>query len=147
MKVLLDANVLIAILDKDHQKHTIARHWLAKFLQTPHNIWLSCDTTQLACLRVLSMPSYPNNFKFEQVVAGFNRFTSNTHHEFIGQSLNLMKYDLIDWRHLQGHRQLTDAYLLALAVQENAQFVTFDNPINYRTVKNATPDNLLVLDI
>lgn len=71
----------------------------------------------------------------------------NTHHEFLAKEINVVQDNLIDWQHLQGHRQLTDAYLLALAVENQAVFVTLDNCINYRTVRNATPDNLLTLEI
>jgi len=43
------------------------------------------------------------------------------------------------------HRQLTDAYLLALAVRNGGRFVTFDKRFDLEIVKGATKENLLVV--
>lgn len=64
MKALLDANVLVALLDADSQYHDIAENWFLDFIDEPNHVWLSCAITQMACLRILSMPSYPQHFTF-----------------------------------------------------------------------------------
>jgi len=49
---------------------------------------------------------------------------------------------LIDWQRLLGHRQVTDAYLLALAVRQQGRLVTFDQRIRPDVVLGAKPEHL-----
>ncbi len=46
---------------------------------------------------------------------------------------------------MHGPRQLTDAYLLALAVAQGGRFVTFDRGLPLSAVPAATADALVVL--
>jgi predicted nucleic acid-binding protein len=46
---------------------------------------------------------------------------------------------------MHGHRQLTDLYLLALAVHHGGRFVTFDAQIPLSAVRGATRDHLVSL--
>lgn len=147
MKALLDANVLVALFDADNKYHDIAEKWFLDFICEPNNVWLSCAITQMACLRVLSLPSYPKHFTFAEIQQILQGAMLASNHQFLVEEMNLVLDEVLDWRHLQGHRQLTDAYLLALAVANQAVFVTFDSRINYRIVKDATPDHLLTLEI
>lgn len=48
-------------------------------------------------------------------------------------------------RALLEHRQVTDVYLLALAVKHGGRFVTFDRRIVLDTVKGARAENLAIL--
>ena len=47
--------------------------------------------------------------------------------------------------HVHGHRQLTDLYLLALAVKNSARFVTFDAKVALSTVHGAKRHHLVSL--
>ena len=58
MRALLDVNVLVALLDATHVHHRVASDWLARHLRSG---WASCPMTQNGCLRILSLPSYPNS--------------------------------------------------------------------------------------
>lgn len=147
MKYLLDANVLVALFDNKNANHRVVARWFSQQIVMAKHVWLSCAITQMACLRVLSLPSYPANYSFKDIQVIFDNAIASTNHVFLAKEINVVQANVIDWRHLQGHRQLTDAYLLALAVENQAVFVTLDNRINYRTVKNATPDNLLTLEL
>jgi predicted nucleic acid-binding protein len=42
-------------------------------------------------------------------------------------------------------RQITDAYLLCLAVKNSGRFVTFDRGISHTASKGARPEHLLLL--
>jgi predicted nucleic acid-binding protein len=53
-----------------------------------------------------------------------------------------MESGLIDWRRILGHRQVTDAYLLALAVRNNGRLVTFEQRISLDVVVGAKAENL-----
>ncbi len=52
---------------------------------------------------------------------------------------------LLNPAHLLGHRQLTDAYLLALAVHRQGRLVTLDGAVALRSVHGATPDHWVSL--
>ncbi len=58
MRSLLDVNVLIALLDPDHIHHAAARTWLRT---NGAGGWASCPITQNGCVRIMSLPNYPNN--------------------------------------------------------------------------------------
>ena len=45
-----------------------------------------------------------------------------------------------------GHRQLTDVYLLGLAVQRGGRLATFDRSIPVKAVRGARADHLAVID-
>jgi len=67
MRALLDANVLIALLDPDHSMHEQARKWL------PSNVsrgWASCPITQNGCVRIMSNLGYPNALPTAAVMDG-----------------------------------------------------------------------------
>lgn len=146
MKALLDVNVVIALADTNHTYHQTVKSWYQAFISDKKNVWCSCAITELGVFRILSQPNYINRIAMATVEAWLIRIKTETRHEFFSIHLSLSD-NIIDWRHLQGHRQLTDAYLLALAVANQAVFVTLDNRINYRTVKHAKPDNLLTLEL
>ncbi len=52
---------------------------------------------------------------------------------------------MLDRSSLLGPRQVTDAYLLALAVRHGGRLVTFGRAIPIRAVVGATPDHVQVL--
>jgi predicted nucleic acid-binding protein len=53
---------------------------------------------------------------------------------------------VLDWSRVLGHRQVTDAYLLALAVRHEGRFVTFDRRIALGVVPGARAEHLVVLE-
>ncbi|MBV8380374.1 MAG: VapC toxin family PIN domain ribonuclease, partial [Paucibacter sp.] len=50
-----------------------------------------------------------------------------------------------NWSHVLGSRQLTDVYLLALAVRRGARFVTLDQGLSLHAVPAAQARNLVIL--
>jgi uncharacterized protein len=67
-------------------------------------------------------------------------------HEFWSDEISLLDSDLVDSTRIHGPRQLTDIYLLALAVEnEGGRFVTFDTGVPIAAVRKATAENLIVL--
>ena len=49
------------------------------------------------------------------------------------------------WNHVQGHRQITDVYLLALVVSNQGRLATFDSTISLRAVEGAKAQNLEII--
>ncbi|MGH8208151.1 MAG: VapC toxin family PIN domain ribonuclease, partial [Steroidobacteraceae bacterium] len=66
-------------------------------------------------------------------------------HVFWPDGVSLLDPEVIDPTRIHGPRQLTDIYLLALAVVRGASFVTFDGKIPLAAVRKAKPQNLVVL--
>jgi toxin-antitoxin system PIN domain toxin len=132
MRGLLDVNVLIALLDADHSLHTRATAW---FDDNARSGGASCPPTQNGCIRVMSHP----------VVERLREATAQTLHEFWADDLSLLDPRMADSSRIHGPRQLTDVYLLALAVRRRGRFVTFDESVPSEAVFGFKRSNLLLL--
>ncbi len=142
MRALLDVNVLIALLDAAHVHHALATEWLKREVDQG---WASCPITQNGCIRVLSSSAYPGDFSPAEVAGRLFRAMAHPAHAFWPDDVSLGDDSAIAWRHVLGHRQITDAYLLALATKHQGRFVTFDKRIAPSIVTGAQPANLVVL--
>jgi toxin-antitoxin system PIN domain toxin len=142
MRSLLDVNVLIALLDADHSLHSRAAGWLAT---NGRRGWASCPITQNGCVRIMSHPAYPNAIPVAALVERLKDATADPSHEFFADAVSLLDGAAIDSARIHGPRQITDTYLLALAVKNGARFVTFDQGIALSAVKRAKSNHLLVL--
>ena len=80
-----------------------------------------------------------------QAIERLERATRGQHHVFWPCAVSLLEARTIDRERLHGPRQVTDAYLLALAVAHDARFVTFDGAIPLAAVAGAGVDQLVVL--
>ncbi|KON80441.1 hypothetical protein PA01_01125 [Azoarcus sp. PA01] len=136
MRALLDVNVLIALLDGSHVHHARASQWLAREIEQG---WASCPLTQNGCLRIMAQPAYPQALPLGAVATRLAQATAHPAHQFIADDYSLLDGAQITWQNLLGHRQITDTYLLGLAVRHNCCFVSFDAPINPSTVTGAQP--------
>ena len=139
---LYDTSCLIAILDEDHTAHAMVSAWFAANIE--HG-WASCPLTQNGCVRILSQPNYPGMFSVDEAMAGLRAAVSTEHHQFIPDDISLLNDTLVDTRRLTGHRQLTDVYLLALAVAHDARLVTLDTRISLDAVHGANESHLIVI--
>jgi uncharacterized protein len=142
MRALLDINVLIALLDAAHIHHAQAKTCLAREI---HHGWASCPITQNGCVRILSSPAYPGRFSPSEVAARLRNAMAQPAHAFWPDDLSLIDSTGIIWNLIMGHRQITDAYLLALAVAHQGCFVTFDKRINLSAIPNARETHLILL--
>ena len=126
MRSLLDVNVLIALLDAEHVHHDAAREWMRENIR--HG-WATCPITQNGCLRIMAQPGYPHRIPSSLVAERLREATSTNHHRFWSDSVSLLDASTMDWDRIVGPRQITDIYLLALAVAHGGRFVTFDTRI------------------
>ena len=144
MRSLLDTSILIALLDASHVHHRLTAQWL----QTHGGAgWASCPITLNGCIRILSQPNYPNRVPMQQVVAGLKQAMQNPLHEFWADDVNTVTTKAIDWSYTVRPAQLTDVYLLTLAVAREARFVTLDQGIALACVPQARADQLVVLGV
>ena len=142
MRALLDINVLIALLDLDHPDHPWAKRWFKSNVQ---NGWASCPLTQNGCIRIMSQPAYPNSVPVSIVMELLRNATGNAAHAFWPDAVSLLDSEAVDGSLVHGPRQVTDVYLLALAVQNGGRFVTFDGAIALAAVRKAKPEHLHIL--
>ena len=142
MRALLDINVLIALLDGGHEKHLVARHWL---IEHASNGWSSSPITQNGCVRILSQPAYPNNVPTSMALTKLAAACASPPHEFWSDAVSLLDAETVRLDRIHGPRQLTDIYLLALAVHHEGRFVTFDGSIAANAVRRATARHVVVV--
>ena len=142
MRALLDINVLLALLDADHVDHSVARTWLSS--EIDHG-WSSCALTQNGFVRVISQPRYPSPVPPAQAIRRLSRATSSGYHTYWPCEMSLLDEEIFDRTRIHGPRQVTDAYLIALAVSREARFVTFDRSIPVDAVRSGREENLLLL--
>ena len=142
MRALLDVNVLIALLDADHSLHARATQW---FTSHARGGWASCPITQNGCMRIMSHPSYPNALSVRAVIERLTEASASAFHKFWPDDVSLLDAKIADSARIHGPRQLTDHYLLALAVRNNGQFVTFDTSVSLDAIRSAEKKHLLTL--
>ena len=142
MRALLDVNVLIALLDAAHIHHQRASQWLEQSL---HHGWASCPLTQNGCLRIMAQPAYPQALPLAAVAQRLGQAAATPAHLFIADDYSLLDADSLHWLQLLGHSQVTDAYLLGLAVRHGCRFVSFDARVNLAAVPGAKAEHLWVL--
>lgn len=143
---LLDVNMLIALFDIHHLYHELVSNWYINWLESG-NRWATCPITQNGCLRILSLPSYKNGFKPIEIKKHLGNAVASNSHIFIPDNISLLQDELINWQHIQGGRQLTDTYLLALAKYNGAVFVSLDNRIDTNAVVGITDKHFIGLTI
>lgn len=142
MRALLDVNVLVALLDAGHLHHRAATGWLAS---NARRGWASCPLTQNGCIRILSLTAYPNTQPPGAVADRLEKALVGGHHEFWPDSISVVGAERLHWNRVLTSRQVTDAYLLALAVQHGGRLVTFDRGISVDAVHQGAKRHLVTL--
>ena len=141
-RALLDINVLVALLDLDHVHHDRARSWLQREAGTG---WASCPLTQNGCVRVMSQPKYPNPLPAAEVIERLRDATATSYHEFWPDDLSILDQSIVNQERIHGPKQVTDVYLLALAVARTGRFVTFDAGVPLSAVVGAKKEHFVVI--
>jgi toxin-antitoxin system PIN domain toxin len=140
---LLDVNVLIALIDPAHIHFNSAHEW---FRSRRNQRWATCPITINGCIRILSRPGYVDRIPAPSEAALLLRERcSLPDHEFWPDDISLLDESRFHLSKVGGPRQITDVYLLALAVARRGQLVTFDRTIPWRAVAGATQAHLKVL--
>ncbi len=142
MRALLDVNVLIALLDQDHSMHVQAVRWFAGRAGAG---WASCPITQNGCVRIMSHPNYPNPLNVGAIMERLAEAIATAEHEFWPDDFSLLDSRIVDRNRIHGPRQVTDLYLLALAVHQGGCFVSFDPSIPRMAVRGAERKHLIAL--
>ena len=144
MRALLNVNVLIALLDAQHVHHRLSQQWLRNNITDG---WASCPITINGCLRIMSQPAYPNAVPLQQVAQRLQLAMQTPQHTFWADDVDPLEDDTLQWPELLHARQVTAAYLLALACRHGGRLAILDRKISPRQVNNCRADNLVIITV
>jgi toxin-antitoxin system PIN domain toxin len=124
---LLDINILTALLWPTHEHHEVAHSWFGDRADAP---WATCSLTQLGFVRIVSNPAFSRDALSPiEALALLGENLAHPGHEFWTDNLQVPSAVKGMEAKLQGYRQLTDAYLLALANRRKGVLATFDRGV------------------
>lgn len=123
MVALLDISVLIALAWRAHESHERAQHWFSNHARKG---WATCPITQAGFVRILSNPAFARDAVSPKEALRILRTNiSHPSHHFWGDEISVLDALTVLQTPI-GHRQITDAYLIGLAIHKGGKFVTFD---------------------
>jgi uncharacterized protein len=121
---LLDVNVLIALLWPPHESHARAQRW---FAQNARHGWATCAMTQAGFVRIVSNPAFSRRAVSPRDALEVLRGSlQHPRHHFWTEDIAVTESLAQFGRRLLGHQQITDAYLLGLAIQKKGRLATLD---------------------
>lgn len=124
--LLLDVNALLALAWPNHQFHHLV---LARLEQRPASRWATCALTQLGFVRLSSNPKVVEVRKTPaEAVHLLAALTRDQQHIYL-ENLPALPAATGFFRHLLGHQQVTDAYLLGVAQAHGATLLTLDRRV------------------
>ena len=129
---LLDVNVLIALADANHMHSEDALHHFEN--TAVRDGWATCPLVENGFLRIFGNPRYPNGpGSPEEARRILRSLLAAPGYRFWPDDHSLAKGSIAP--SLPPAPQLTDCYLLALAVAKGSRLATSDRNINTASVK------------
>lgn len=120
---LLDVNVLVALFWRTHVQFRMATRW---FRENRHAGIRTCPITQAGFVRITSNPRYSaDHMTVAEAQEALHSLLIQPEHEFWADSLQLGEAMDLGGA-VAGHQQVTDAYLVALAIANGGRLATFD---------------------
>ena len=124
---LLDTNVLIALLWPSHAHHEQAAKWFARHRTKG---WATCPLTEAGFVRIVSNAAFSRDAVTPREAVGvLAANTAAKDHAFWPDELPLAEAIAFAGARLVGHQQVTDAYLLGLALHRGGMLATLDERI------------------
>lgn len=125
---LLDVNVLLALMWPYQEHHSLVEAW---FLTVGKRHWVTCPITEAGCVRLLSNPMVtPGALRVGEALHVLATNLTQPGHVFWADDVDLLTSVSLCRAGIQGHRQITDAYLLGLSLKHKAHLVTMDGGIS-----------------
>lgn len=126
MSFLFDTNILIALADEQHVHHQRASAFFGNAIKQG---WATCPMVENGFLRVFGHPNYPGGPGSPEDARIFlQSFRSAPGHQFWPDALSLCEQARFPV--LPAAKQLTDYYLLALAIHRKGRLASFDRRID-----------------
>jgi toxin-antitoxin system PIN domain toxin len=124
---LLDTNLLIALLWPSHDRHDLALKW---FTRHRAKGWATCPLTQAGFVRIVSNPAFSRDaVQPRDAIQVLSANTAAKDHAFWPDELSVAEAVAFTGVRLMGHQQVTDAYLLGLAIRRGGVLATLDHRI------------------
>ena len=142
MRALFDVNALLALYDEGHPFHGSVRAW---WHDNHAGGWASCPLTQNGFVRIMSQPRYLQGRSPVEAVAALRTGLDQPDHKFWPDDISITDDALFDRAHILGPNQITDVYLLGLALKNGGRLVTFDRGLPIKSVRGAEARHLVVL--
>lgn len=141
-RFLLDINVLAALASDEHEFHTRAHRWF----DTLNAEWALCPLSEIGFIRLAANPATRVGSgsiqRAVEVLAELGRLPGYRYWPIRESWADLTAPFAA---RITGHQQVTDAYLLGMAIKENGVLVTFDRGMRYLAGPEFR-DNLLVIE-
>ena len=143
MRALLDVNVWVALFDDAHQFSARAN----AFIESRGAKIATCPLVENGVIRVMSLPSYGRRggLAIQPIRQRLREACSTLDHQFWRDDTSLRDDKHVDFTRVQGHHQITDLYLLALAVHRGGCLASFDQAIALSSVPGAMARHLKLL--
>lgn len=142
MRSLLDISVLIPLFDAGHMHHNRAHQWWATARAQG---WASCPLTENGFVRITSRVGYFATRPVQSAVAWLTAWMAASDHQVWPDDVSILDPTMFDHPVVAGPNQITDVYLLGLAVAHGGCLATFDQSIPLAAVRGAQPQHLVVL--
>jgi len=140
---LLDVNILIAMAWPTHRDHEKVLEWLAR--HAPEG-WATCPLTQTSFVRILSNPAFSANaLTPTDALTVLQANLAHPAHRFWADEISLIDSLKPSSPTLIGHQQVTDAYLLGLAIHKKGKFVTMDRGVRALLPEKSPERDFVVL--
>jgi toxin-antitoxin system PIN domain toxin len=124
MTYLLDLNLVIALVNEDHIHHWPAMDWF----DTPELEWALCAFTEAGLLRFLTHPKI-RDLPMNEAVAILSSLKHEPGYRYVPVTADWHETTVPFAARLHGHNQITDAFLLGIAIREGFILATFDKAI------------------
>lgn len=115
---LRDANVVVALTISDHVHHKAAEEWFSR----RRGQFATCPITQAALVRLVLR----HGGTVDQALSALGALTSHKSHRFWPDDVQFGRVAMTGF---VGHRQVSDAYLAALARHHGGKVATFDQAL------------------
>jgi toxin-antitoxin system PIN domain toxin len=123
---LFDVNIVVALIDPDHVHHRKVRQWI-KTVQLP---WGTCAFTEAGFVRIAT-DRRTGMFTVKEANEALELLSRGPRFQFWPIHAGWAKLAAPFLHRIMGHQQITDAYLLGLAVNENGVLATLDKGIRH----------------
>ena len=128
-KHLLDLNVLVALTDEEHVHYEIAQKW---FRSLSGETWGTCSLSDAGYVRLATNPTARvGSGSFSSAISVLAEVAMRPGYLFWPINDSWVELTAPFAKRIFGHQQVTDAYLLGLAIKEEGVLVTFDRGIRY----------------
>ncbi len=123
---LLDVNVLIALAYEWHVNHSLVQGWFRQSAAA----WATCPVTESGFVRIACNPgAIRQSVKTVEALRMLSTITVSPGYRFWPADISFAEAVQPFQERLVGHLQVTDAYLLGLAIKNKGRLVTLDSGI------------------